>query len=167
MEQQTPIPPNQGWSCAKAKTRTSFSHPWFGGEVGGNCRLGRKQQKRRNILFSCKLLILKKLSIVYPDRSYSTNWEKKVFKGFSVLISMYSNDKSAVKIDNKLTQSFPCHFEVEQGWMLSPEFTPVPSQGSTFVTWYHNKMSPRREFTPVVVPEREFHSGTKSRNGIM
>ena len=27
--------------------------------------------------------------------------------------------------------------------------------------------SPRREFTPVVVSGREFHSGTKSRNGIM
>ena len=26
-----------------------------------------------------------------------------------VLISMYSNDKSAVKIDNKLTESFTCH----------------------------------------------------------
>ena len=39
-------------------------------------------------------------------------------------------------------------------------------------TWYHHKMSyrresPRREFTPVVVPGREFHSGTKYRNGIM
>ena len=40
-------------------------------------------------------------------------------------------------------------------------------------TWYHHKKmscrreSSRREFTPVVVPGREFHSGTKSRNGIM
>ena len=39
-------------------------------------------------------------------------------------------------------------------------------------TWYHHKIScrhesPGREFTPVVVPGREFHSGTKSRNGIM
>ena len=39
-------------------------------------------------------------------------------------------------------------------------------------TWYHHKMScrresPRPEFTTVVVPGREFHSGTKSRNGIM
>ena len=38
--------------------------------------------------------------------------------------------------------------------------------------WYHHKMlcrreSPRREFTPVLAPEREFHSGTKSHNGIM
>ena len=36
-------------------------------------------------------------------------------------------------------------------------------------TWYHHKMScrhksPRCEFTPVVAPGREFHSGRKSRN---
>ena len=112
-----------------------FSHPWFflgGGEggveeVGGDCRLGRKTQKKRNLLFSCKSMILKKLSIVYPDRSYSTNWEKKVFKDFSALISVYLNNKSAIKIDNKLTQSFPCHFEVKQGCTLLREFTPVPS----------------------------------------
>ena len=29
------------------------------------------------------------------------------------------------------------------------------------------RLSPRSEFTPVLVPGREFHSGTKSRNGIM
>ena len=39
-------------------------------------------------------------------------------------------------------------------------------------TWYQHNMlcrreSPRREFTPVLAPGREFHSGTKSRNGIM
>ena len=33
---------------------------------------------------------------------------------------MYSNDKSAVKIDNKLTESFTCHAGVKQGCMLSP-----------------------------------------------
>ena len=54
------------------------------------------------------------------------------------------------------------------------EFTLVPSPGSTFVYMIppQNFMparvtSPRREFSPVVVPGREFHSGTKSRNGIM
>ena len=31
MEQQTPIPPNQGWSRAMGKN-APFSHPWFGGE---------------------------------------------------------------------------------------------------------------------------------------
>ena len=39
-------------------------------------------------------------------------------------------------------------------------------------TWYHHKLScrresPRREFTPVDVPGREFHSSTKSLKGIM
>ena len=30
MDQQTPIPPNLGWSCSKGKN-APFSHPWFGG----------------------------------------------------------------------------------------------------------------------------------------
>ena len=52
------------------------------------------------------------------------------------------------------------------------ELTPVPSHGSTFVYMIppQNVMPApvtRREFTPVVVPGRQFHSGTKSRNGIM
>ena len=52
------------------------------------------------------------------------------------------------------------------------EFTPLPSRGSIMITWHNQKMScrresPRREFTPVVVPGREFHSRTKFRNGIM
>ena len=60
-------------------------------------------------------------------------------------------------------------------WRLSRrrDYTPVPSHGSIYLfTWYHHKMSCRREsrqreFTPVVVPGREFHSSTKSRNGIL
>ena len=32
---------------------------------------------------------------------------------------------------------------------------------------FRRRESPRREFTLVVVPGQEFHSGTKSRNGIM
>ena len=52
-----------------------------------------------------------------------------------------------------------------------PEFAPVPSRGSIFVymTPPQSVMpgeSLRREFTSVVVPGQEFHSGTKSRNGI-
>ena len=48
------------------------------------------------------------------------------------------------------------------------EFAPVSSHGTMFVYMIpHHKMSCRREFTPVVVPGREFHSGTKSHNGIM
>ena len=52
------------------------------------------------------------------------------------------------------------------------EFTPVPSHGSTFVYMMLPQKScpresPQREFTQVVAPGREFHSSTKSRNGIM
>ena len=47
------------------------------------------------------------------------------------------------------------------------EFTPVPSHGSTFVYMIppQNVMPPL--VTAVVVPGREFHFGTKSRNCIM
>ena len=52
---------------------------------------------------------------------------------------------------------------------LSPrsEFTLVPSHGSIFVYMIapQNIMSVR--VTPVLVPGREFHSGTKSRSRIM
>ena len=37
-----------------------------------------------------------------------------------VLISIYSNDKSAVKIESKITETFLCHNGVRQGCMLSP-----------------------------------------------
>ena len=65
---------------------------------------------------------LEKPSTVYPDKNYSTNWEKKVSKEsfLDLLLSMYSNDKSAVKIGNKLTESFTCHAGVKQGCILSP-----------------------------------------------
>ena len=33
---------------------------------------------------------------------------------------MYSKDKSAVKINNKMTEAFPCYIGVKQGCMLSP-----------------------------------------------
>ena len=53
---------------------------------------------------------------------------------------------------------------------LSPqsEFTLVPSHGSIFVYMIPPQISywresPRREFILVLVLEREFHSGTKSR----
>ena len=48
------------------------------------------------------------------------------------------------------------------------ELIPVPSHGSTYVLYMippQNVMPAR--VTPVVAPGRQFHSGTKSRNGIM
>ena len=52
---------------------------------------------------------------------------------------------------------------------LSPrsEFTPVPSHGSIFVYMIPLQNAMPERVTPVLVSEREFHSGTKSRSGIM
>ena len=52
---------------------------------------------------------------------------------------------------------------------LSPrsEFTPVPSHGSIFVYMIPTQNVMPARVTPVLVLGREFHLGTKSRNGIM
>ena len=47
------------------------------------------------------------------------------------------------------------------------EFTPVPSQGSTFVYMIPPQKVMSARVAPVVAPGREFHSSTKSRNSIM
>ena len=52
------------------------------------------------------------------------------------------------------------------------EFTPVPSCGSLFVYMISAQNlipdeSYRREFTPVTVPGRDFHSGTKTHSDVM
>ena len=52
------------------------------------------------------------------------------------------------------------------------EFTPVPSCGSVFVYMIPaQNLVPKRvircEFTPVTVPGRDFHSGTKTRSAAM
>ena len=56
-----------------------------------------------------------------PCQKLSDKLRKEGVQGrfLDVLISMYSIDKSAVKIDNKLTESFTCHAGVKQGCMLS------------------------------------------------
>ena len=80
-----------------------------------------KPQRQRNLLFSC---------FVDFSKAFDTVPRKKLFDKFrtvginghflEVLMSMYSNDKSAVKIENKITETFPCHIGVKQGCMLSP-----------------------------------------------
>ena len=47
------------------------------------------------------------------------------------------------------------------------EFTQVPSHRSTFVYMIPPQNAMPARVIPVVAPGREFHSGTKSRNGIM
>ena len=39
-------------------------------------------KKKNEILSFHASLILETLSILHPDRSYSTNWEEEVFEGF-------------------------------------------------------------------------------------
>ena len=53
--------------------------------------------------------------------------------------------------------------------LLSPrsEFSPVPSHGSIFVYMIPPQNGMPARVTPVLVPGREFHSGTKSRSGII
>ena len=67
-----------------------------------------KPQKHRNLLFSRFVDFRKALDCI-PRQKLSDKLRKEGVQGrfLDVLISMYSNDKSAVKIDNKLTESFP------------------------------------------------------------
>ena len=80
-----------------------------------------KPQKYRNLLFSCFVYFRKALDCI-PRQKLFDKLRKEGVQGrfLDVLISMYSNDKSAVKIDNKLTESFSCHAGVKQGCMLPP-----------------------------------------------
>ena len=50
---------------------------------------------------------------------------------------------------------------------LRSEFTPVPTHGSKFVYMIPPQNVMPARVTTVVVPGREFDSGTKSRNGLM
>ena len=85
--------------------------------------LKSKPQKHRNLLFSCFVDFRKAFDCI-PRQNLFDKLRKEGVQGrfLDVLISMYSNDKSAVKIDNKLTESFTCHAGVKQGCMLSPTF---------------------------------------------
>ena len=75
---------------------------------------------------------------------------------------------------HKITAGWVCYFYYMTPGRLSRRKSSLrfPLMALYLFTWYHYKMScrresPRREFTPVVVPGRKFHSGTKSRNIIM
>ena len=83
-----------------------------------------KPQKHRNLLFSCfvDFRSFRKAFDCIPRQNLFDKLRKEGVQGRfpDVLISRYSNDKSAVKTDNKLTQSFTCYGGVKQGCMLSP-----------------------------------------------
>ena len=80
-----------------------------------------KPKKHRNLLFSCFVDFRKAFDCI-PGQKLFDKLRKEGVQGrfLYVLISMYSNDKSAVKIDNKLTEAFTCFVGVKQGCMMSP-----------------------------------------------
>ena len=69
-----------------------------------------KPQRQRNLLFSCFVDFSKAFDSV-PRNKLFDKLRTVGIKGrfLEVLMSMYSNDKSAVKIENKITQTFLCH----------------------------------------------------------
>ena len=80
-----------------------------------------KPHKRQNALFSCFVDFRKAFDCI-PRQKLFDKLRKEGVQGrfLDVLISMYSNDKSAVKIDNKLTEALTCFAGVKQGYMMSP-----------------------------------------------
>ena len=72
-----------------------------------------KPQKHRNLLFSCFVDFRKAFDCI-PREKLVDKQNKEGVHGrfFDVLIFMYSTDKSEVKIDDKLTQSFACKEKV-------------------------------------------------------
>ena len=80
-----------------------------------------KSRKQRNMLFSCFVDFRKAFDRVPRNKLFDKLGVVGVKGRFlELLMSMYSNDKSAVKIENKITQTFSCHNGVKQGCMLSP-----------------------------------------------
>ena len=68
-----------------------------------------KPKKQRNLLFSCFVHFRKAFDCI-PRQKLFDKLRKEGVQGrfLDVLISMYLNDKSAVKIDNKLTEALIC-----------------------------------------------------------
>ena len=81
-----------------------------------------KPQKRRNLLFSC-LVDFRKAFDRVPRQKLFEKLRKEGIKGrfLKIVMSMYSKDKSAVKINNKMTrtETFLCYTGVKQRCMLS------------------------------------------------
>ena len=72
-----------------------------------------KPQKHRNLLFSCFVDFRKAFDYI-PRQKLVDKLNKEGVHGrfLDVLMFMYSTDKSEVKIDDKLTQSFICKRKV-------------------------------------------------------
>ena len=69
-----------------------------------------KQQKDQNLLFSCFVDFRKAFDCIPRQKLVDKLRKEAVHRSFlDVLISMYSNDKSAVKIDDKSMVAHVCH----------------------------------------------------------
>ena len=72
-----------------------------------------RPQKHQNFLFSCFFDFRKAFDCIPRQNLFHKLRNESVQGRFlDVLISMYLNDKSAVKIDNKLTEAFTCFARV-------------------------------------------------------
>jgi len=80
-----------------------------------------KLQRHRHLLFS-RFVDFRKAFDCIPRQKLFDKLRNEGVQGrfLDLLISMYSNDKSAVKIDNKLTAAFTCFTGIKQGCMMSP-----------------------------------------------
>ena len=75
--------------------------------------LKSKPQKHQNLLFSCFIYFRKAFNCIPRQNLVDKQRKEGVHRRFlDVLISTYPNNKSAVKIDDKLTQSFICKRKV-------------------------------------------------------
>ena len=74
-----------------------------------------KLQKKRNLLFLCFVDFRKGIDCIPWQKLFDKLRKEGIQRRFlQVLISMHSTDKSTVKIDNKLTQFFPCYSGMKQ-----------------------------------------------------
>ena len=78
-----------------------------------------KSQKHQNLLFSC-FVDFRKASDCIPQQKLFDKLRKEGVQGhfLNVLISIYSNDKSTVTIENKFRQSFTCKGKVACSHLL-------------------------------------------------
>ena len=78
-----------------------------------------KSQKHRNLLFSCFVDFRKAFDCI-PQQKLFDELRKEGVQGhfLDVLISIYSNDTSAVNIENKFRQSFTCKGKVACSHLL-------------------------------------------------
>ena len=81
----------------------------------------KRSCKTQNLLFSCFIDFQKAFDCIPRDKLFAKLRNNGITgKFYSLLRSMYTSDKSCIKQDNILTETFPCHTGVKQGCMLSP-----------------------------------------------